>query len=245
MGPYRDEAIVLRTQKLGEADRIITLLTRSHGKVRAVAKGVRRTTSRLGARVEPFMRTDMQLHPGRSLDIVTQVDTTAAYGAVICEDYELYTAGSAMLETADRVVDAEHEPARAQFQLLAGALSALSGRAHGAASICDSYILRALAAAGWAPSLDACVRCGAPGPHHWFSVAQGGVVCEECRRPGAVAIQPSTGILLAALLTGDWPVVDCADARSRGEASGIVAAYSQYYLERSLRSLPLVERSRL
>ena len=72
---YRDEAIVLRTQKLGEADRIITLLTRSHGRVRAVAKGVRRTTSRFGSRLEPFSHVDVQLAEGRSLDVVTQAET--------------------------------------------------------------------------------------------------------------------------------------------------------------------------
>ena len=75
MSLYRDEAIVLRTHKLGEADRIVTLLTRSHGKVRAVGKGVRRTSSRFGSRLEPFMHVDLQLSTGRNLDIVTQAET--------------------------------------------------------------------------------------------------------------------------------------------------------------------------
>src|SRR5437764_10795101 len=79
---YRDEAVVLRTQKLGEADRIITLLTRRHGRVRAVAKGVRRTGSRFGSRVEPFMQVDLQLHEPAgnrpsALDLVTQAETIA------------------------------------------------------------------------------------------------------------------------------------------------------------------------
>ena len=99
MSLYRDEAVVLRTQKLGEADRIVTLLTRQHGRVRAVGKGVRKTMSRFGARLEPFMYIDVQLHVGRSLDIVTQVETIGAYGAPIVSDYARYTAGSAMLET--------------------------------------------------------------------------------------------------------------------------------------------------
>src|SRR3954465_1678335 len=77
---YRDEAVVLRTQKLGEADRMVTLLPRRHGRVRAVAKGVRRTGSRFGARVEPFMQVDLQLHEGRSLDTVTQAETIAPFG---------------------------------------------------------------------------------------------------------------------------------------------------------------------
>jgi DNA repair protein RecO (recombination protein O) len=71
---YRDEAVVLRTQKLGEADRIVTVLSKSHGKFRAVAKGVRRTASKFGSRLEPFMVADMQFYVGRSLDTVTQAE---------------------------------------------------------------------------------------------------------------------------------------------------------------------------
>ena len=100
---YRDEAVVLRTQKLGEADRIVTLLTRHHGRVRAVAKGVRRTGSRFGARVEPFSHVDLQLYEGRSLDTVTQAETLEPYGERIAADYGRYTAGTAVLETAERL----------------------------------------------------------------------------------------------------------------------------------------------
>src|SRR3954462_7376084 len=95
---YRDEAVVLRTQKLGEADRIVTLLTRRHGRVRAVAKGVRRTGSRFGARVEPFMQVDLQLHEGRSLDTVTQAETIAPFGERIAADYCRYTPRNALAQ---------------------------------------------------------------------------------------------------------------------------------------------------
>src|SRR4051795_1729224 len=84
---YRDEAVVLRVHKLGEADRIVTLLTRRYGRVRAVGKGVRRTTSRFGARLEPFSHVDIQMHLGRSLDVVTQVESLHAYGERIVDDY--------------------------------------------------------------------------------------------------------------------------------------------------------------
>ena len=87
MALYRDTGVVLRVQKLGEADRIITLLTQRHGKVRAVAKGVRRTTSRWGARLEPFNHVDVQCYTGRSLDVVTQAQTVDAFGAGIIADY--------------------------------------------------------------------------------------------------------------------------------------------------------------
>src|SRR5919107_1806201 len=108
---YSDEAIVLRTHKLGEADRIITLLTRQHGRVRAVAKGVRRTTSRWGSRLEPFTHVDLQLAEGRSLDTITQAETIEPFAAGLGGDYERYTAGTVMLETADRLVTEGGQPA--------------------------------------------------------------------------------------------------------------------------------------
>ncbi|WP_418276538.1 DNA repair protein RecO [Isoptericola jiangsuensis] len=239
---YRDEAIVLRTHKLGEADRIITFLTRENGKVRAVGRGVRRTSSRFGARLEPFMMVDLQLHTGRSLDSVTQVETIGAFAGPISADYGLYTAGAAMLEAADRLVATEHEPSVQQYWLLVGALRALSARTHAPGLVLDSYLLRGLAVAGWAPSFADCARCGEPGPHHAFSVAQGGAVCPRCRQPGSAAPAPQTFTLLSALLAGEWDVADAAEPRHRSEASGLVAAYSQYYLERTLRSLRMIER---
>jgi DNA repair protein RecO len=80
---YRDEAIVLRTQKLGEADRIITMLTKEHGRIRGVAKGVRRTMSKFGARLEPGSHVDIQLHTGRTFDTITQVEALMNYGEEI------------------------------------------------------------------------------------------------------------------------------------------------------------------
>ena len=100
MPTYRDHAVVLRTHKLGEADRIITLLSRSHGKVRAVARGVRRTSSKFGGRLEPFSHVDVQFANGRSLDVVTQVETLHAYDGPLRLDYGAFTAGQAMLEAA-------------------------------------------------------------------------------------------------------------------------------------------------
>ena len=102
MGLYRDDGIVLRTQKLGEADRIITVLARRTGRIRAVGKGVRRTKSRFGARLEPFTHVDLQLYTGRSLDVITQAETMRAYGEPLSGDYPRYTSGVAMLETAER-----------------------------------------------------------------------------------------------------------------------------------------------
>lgn len=239
---YRDDAIVLRTHKLGEADRIVTLLTRHHGKVRAVAKGVRRTSSRIGARMEPFMLADVQLYEGRSLDVVSQVEMREPYARRIAADYQLYTAATAMVETADKLVDHEKEPAYPQFRLLHGALGALSRREHDPGLVLDSFLLRSLAIAGYAPSFDECASCGKPGPHRAFAIAEGGAVCEQCRPPGSAAPSPETFALLGGLLEGSWEVAEASASRHRREAAGIVAAYAQYHLEKKVRSLPLVDR---
>lgn len=239
---YRDEAVVLRTQDLGEADRIVTMLTRSFGRVRAVAKGVRRTSSRFGARLEPFSVIDVQLHTGRSLDIVTQVETLAPHGRSICADYAQYTTAMAMTETAERLTEVEKEPATQQYLLLVGGLRALVERRHASTLVLDSYLLRSLSIAGWAPSFTDCARCGVGGPHRAFAVGHGGAVCAGCRPPGSAAPAPETFALLAALLSGDWMLADASDGRERREASGLVAAYLQWHLERSVRSMRLVER---
>jgi len=242
---YRDEAVVLRNQRLGEADRIITVLTRSHGRLRAVAKGVRRTSSRIGARVEPFAHVDLQLATGRSLEVLTQVQTISLLRDAIALDYDRYTAGSAMLETAERLTAEEGEPAPAQYVLLVGALRALAAGDREARLVLDSYLLRALAVAGYAPSFTDCALCGEPGPHRWFAVA-GGMVCTDCRRgTGSSVAAPSAAAveLLGALLAGDWPAANASGSPERREASGLVGSYLSWHLERGLRSLPLVHRS--
>jgi DNA repair protein RecO (recombination protein O) len=242
MPVYRDEAVVLRTQKLGEADRIVTLLTRRHGRVRAVAKGVRRTGSRFGARVEPFMQVDLQLYEGRSLDTVTQAVTLEPYGDVIARDYGRYTAGTAVLETAERLTAEEREPALRLYLLVVGALRALAESPHAPTLVLDAFILRAMAIAGYEPVLDACARCDVPGPHGFFAVPLGGLVCRDHRPPGAVSVSATSLGLMAALLSGDWTVADGADERTQRDTSGVVAAYLQWHLEHGLRSLRLVER---
>ena len=246
MPTYRDEAVVLRTHKLGEADRIITLLSRRHGKIRAVAKGVRRTSSKFGGRLEPFSHIDAQSATGRTLDVVTQAVTLHAYTEPLGGDYTAYTTGQVILETADRLVAEEREPSLQQFLLLVGALNALTaGTSDGprpATMIMDAYLLRAVAVAGWAPSLFDCARCGAPGPHEAFNPQAGGMVCRRCRPPASALPPPAVLAYLAALLTGDWPATREVDQRAQRQASGLVSAFANWHLERGLRSLTHVDR---
>ncbi len=254
---YRDDGIVLRTQKLGEADRIITVLGRSTGRVRAVAKGVRRTKSRFGARLEPFTHVDLMLHPGRSLDVITQAEVIRPYGEPLAGDYPRYTAGVAMLETAERFTPVEKEPALRQLLLLIGGLRALVGKEHDPRLVLDAFLLRSLAVAGYAPVLEECARCGAPGNGRdsagngratgatrlpAFAVAAGGMMCAACRPPGAASPAAGTVTLMLALLRGDWESADRSERRHQVECSGLVAAYLQWHLEHSIRSLRHVER---
>ena len=235
MPTYRDEAVILRTHKLGEADRIVTMLSRRHGKVRAVAKGVRRTSSKFGARLEPFMVADVQLYQGRSLDIVQQAESLGSYGTDIAAHYDRFTAANAMVETADRLSDAEATPD--QYLLLVGGLRALSRGEHVARSILDSYLLRVMSLSGWAPSLDECARCGTPGPHSRFVAQLGGVVCQNCAPAGSPRVAEKTLALLRSLIAGEWDVIDSAAPADTAAASGLVSAYAQWHLERGIRSL--------
>jgi DNA repair protein RecO (recombination protein O) len=249
---YRDEAVVLRVHKLGEADRIVTLLTRRHGRVRAVGKGVRRTTSRFGARLEPGSHIDVQIYSRqapeqrtigshRGLDVVQQTESIGAYGAQLATDYSRWTAVSAVCETAERLTD-EGEPALRLFLLVVGALKALVAREHDPGLVLDAFFVRAAALSGWEPALGECAKCSTPGPHAAFNVAAGGAVCADCRPAGSARPQPETFALMAALLGGDWVRADGATSSARREASGLIAAHLQWHLERGLRSLPLVDR---
>jgi DNA repair protein RecO (recombination protein O) len=216
--------------------------------VRAVAKGIRRTSSRFGARLEPASYVDVQWYTrqptgGGGLDIVTQVETISPYGTQLATDYPRYTAATAVLETAERLAAAEGEPPLRLYLLLVGALRALTAREHEPGLVLDAFLVRSMSVAGWEPALTRCARCGAAGVHRAFSVPAGGAVCPRCRPAGAVTPRPDTLHLLRALLVGDWPAPDATAPPVRREASGLIAAHLQWHLEHSLRSLPLVERT--
>jgi len=228
---YRDDGVVLRVQKLGEADRIITLLTRREGKVRAVGKGVRRTTSKFGSRLEPFGHIDVQLYTGRTLDIITQVESIRAVR-------RRNRRGLSALHGRDgdpgdrRPVDRGPRAGAAALLLLVGALRALSTGEHAPSLVLDAFLLRAMSLSGWEPVLDDCARCGTAGEHRAFSVPAGGVVCSGCRPGGAAAVSVAAMTLMRALLRGDWFTAEISEPAARRDASGLVAAHLQWHLER-------------
>ena len=241
MPTYRDDAIVVRTHLLGESDRIVTLLGRSRGKIRAVAKGIRKTTSRFGARLEPFNQVDAMLYEGKSLDIIQQAESLGSHSQAIGKDYGKYTCAMVMVETADKLTDHDYQPSH--YSLLLGGLRALAAGDHDSSLIVDSYLLRALALAGWSPSLELCAFTGDVGDHSAFAVSLGGVVSDEVAPPGSPRLRAGAKALLQSLLEGDWPVAEASDARTRSQVSGLIAAYTQYHLERHVKSLVHLDRT--
>lgn len=232
---YRDEAIVLRTWNLGEADRVISLLTKTSGKVRAVAKGVRKTSSKFGSRLEPYSHIDVQLAEGRgSLDVVTQVEMLHA--PLLGLNYDRFTAAEVLVEGAERLIPEDRSPASAQYRLLLGGLVALAKPEMQTIAVVDSYLLRALAIDGQAVVLQQCAECGGGGAY-WFSPQRGGVVCVNCRPPSSSRVETAETAHLSALFVGDWDTVRTAEAPMVRKCHRLVTAYASWHLERSLRSL--------
>ena len=244
MGLYRDQGVVLRTIRLGEADRIVTLVTAGHGKVRAVAKGIRKTKSRFGARLEPVTHVACLFYEGRELDIVTQAETVEPYRAVR-DDLDRLSRATAMLEAVDQVTQ-EREPNHQVYRMLVGALGALAGPDVTLPLIVPAFFLKLLAAEGVAPVLDRCASCGtaaasAVGGLVAFDLAQGGALCRTCRR--GVAVSPEALALLRLILGGGLnealrqPV-----SGASWEVEHLAAQAMEYHLERRLRSLHVLDR---
>ncbi|HEY8339769.1 MAG TPA: DNA repair protein RecO [Egibacteraceae bacterium] len=242
MGLYREQGVVLRSYKLGETDRIVHVLTPGRGKVRAVAKGVRRPGSRFGGRLESFSHVDLQLYEGRNLDVVNQAELITSFAAVR-EDFALSACASVLAEAADRVAQ-EHERNVGLFLLLLDGLRALSRRPPHPSLIVDAYLLRLASIAGYHPYLEACASCGAPGPHAVFAISAGGLLCDACAPREAQPMPPAVLDLLTAFVGAEWDALPAvaADARSRRSAGALVSSFVTYHLGRPLRSMDLVPR---
>jgi DNA repair protein RecO (recombination protein O) len=194
---YRDSGVVLRTYKLRESDRIVVLMTEQHGKVRAVARGVRKGSSKFGGRLEPLSHIALLLNEGRELDSVSQVESIDAFRSVR-EDYDRMSSGIAMLEAVDQIAQ-EREPNPKLYQMLVGALRTLAARP--APLLVPSFYWKVLAAAGVHPQLEVCVSCDEPEGLVSFDLFDGGVQCRACRR--GVPISPSALGLMRRILGGD------------------------------------------
>jgi len=243
MPPYKEQGIVLRSVKLGEADKIVSILTQGSGKVRGVAKGIRKTTSRFGGRLEPFTHVNLMLYRGRgALDTITQVEIIAPHRN-IRDDLGLFAAGETMLEAVDKVAEEHERNVRLALLLLSG-LRALDARPADPAAVAESFLLKLLSLSGFHPALTACAVCGSADVRLW-SAGLGGAVCPSCTDHEAAAVEPATLALLAHLATVDLidaGVVLDADERTRRRARSLLFGFTEYHLERRMKSVPMLVR---
>lgn len=231
MGFRHDQGIVLRTYPFGEADRIVVLLSPNRGKVRAVAKGVRKTKSRFGGRLEPFTQVDLVLYEGRDLDTITQVEVIEAFPRMR-GDLDRVLAAGAMVELIDALAQENESSVRA-FLLLQRSLRVLEGAAFHP-DLLTSFLLKAADVAGLAVALEGCAGCGTRAGLHRFAFAAGGVLCDRCRTPGAVVLRAGLTGYLAALASAPLDALPEAQPGLTGDALGVVRRFLEHHLERGL-----------
>jgi DNA repair protein RecO (recombination protein O) len=256
---YRTTGIVLRRTDFGEADRLLTVLTPGRGKLRMIAKGARKPSSRKSGHVELFSHTQFQVAVGRELDIVTQAETIEPYRplreALLPTTYAYYVA-----ELADAFT-AERDASRPIFDLVCDALGwineaaaegALAGRDPAAAlsQAARYYELHLLGLAGYQPQLFVCVNCKKTLEErvNYLSPADGGVLCNECGydRVGTAELSINAQKVLRFLQTHDW--AHCRLLRlspaTRRTLERRLGDYITYYLERRLKSVDFLYRLR-
>jgi DNA repair protein RecO (recombination protein O) len=232
---FRDRGVVLRTIRLGEADRIVTLVTEQHGKVRAVAKGVRRTTSKFGSRLEPLSHVALLGWQGRGdLDIINQVEVIDTH-RVVREDLDRMSAAMVMLEVVDQVAQERHSNPRL-YEMLVGGIAALSER--NSPMVAPAFLLKVLVLEGAAPVLDVCVSCGEEdaGLLVAFDLVEGGVLCRSCRR--GRPLSPDGLVLLRRTLGGDLAgVLQETRSATTDEVTALATEAMEAHLDRRLRSV--------
>ncbi len=231
---FADDAIVLRTYTSGEADRVAVLWTREHGKLRVLAKGARKTSSRLGGSLETLAHVGVDLVQGRGERFVVRHVVHRERYATLRADYDRIAAGYAVVEVVN-AIPAEDVADEGIFELLRRVLVALDDASFHPGLVPASFFLRLLAYDGSAPVLDACVNCGRGESLVAFDAATGGVLCSQCRsgRPissDALALMRriTGGDLAAVLRAGDEP--------GAGEVASLAQEAVELHFGRRLRA---------
>ncbi len=231
MATFRDEGVVLRTIRLGEADRIVTLATPEHGKVRAVAKGVRKPKSRLAGRLEPLTYVKVMCWRGRDLDVVNQVEALDHFKA-IREDLDRVPVAMTMLEVVDHLA-LERQPMEDLFRMLVGALRTLDERPSPA--LLGAFLWKLLALEGVGPSIERCARCAETAELVAFDPGEGGFLCRSCRRGEAVGAD--TLSLIGSILNGGLKgALELPPSRATAESERLATLATEYHLDRRVRS---------
>lgn len=228
---------MLRTHKLGEADRIVSFITERHGKVRAVAKGVRKTKSRFGARLEPTSHVALQLYEGRELDIVTQAESVDHFRAIRA-DLDRLTRAVSMLEAVDQLAQ-EREPNAQLYRMLLGGLRTLAAR--DSALVLAGFFWKLLALEGFRPITEACAVCMTTDDLVAFDIGEGGMVCRSHRR--GIAVSPGAVELLQQILGGQLAMaLDQPPSAATVELDHLATRAMEHHIERRLRSVGLLDR---
>jgi len=233
----RDEAVVLRTYRLGESDRIVVFWGRESGKMRSIAKGVRKPGSKIGGGLEPLAHVDVYLAQGRGdLRIVRQATHRSRF-AVVKASFDRINAGYAIVEAVD-AIPADDVPDEAIFTMLVRALETLDREEFFPTLVPAAFFLKLLAHDGSEPVVDFCVNCQSPGPLVAFDAANGGTTCAQCRTGRSLSAGALS--LLRRLCGGDLASVL---REENPPAGGEVAALAQESLERHFGKRLKVARS--
>ena len=245
---FTTEAVVLRQSDIGEADRLLWLLTPQRGVIRATARGSRKPASKLGGHIDLLCYVKLSMREGRELHSVSQADTIDAFRAVRTDIGRL-SRGLYMAELAQRV-SVEDAPAPAVFQLLIKSLQWLTDTEN-ADTLVRWFALRLLTVTGFKPEFGACAECGDeldPGDHV-FSAERGGLICPQCRSQGSDVLQPanlSTIKVLRHLARSDFPMVSALNIGSeeRRQTERILRSHTNTVVDRSVRSSAFLDEVR-
>jgi DNA repair protein RecO (recombination protein O) len=234
---YRDTAVVLRTYKLGEADRIVVLFGQEHGKVRAVAKGVRKTKSRFGSRLEPLSHVKVLMHRGRQLDVVSQAESVDGSHLAL-GDLDRTTQGLALVEAVELLAP-DKEPVPQLYQMLVGALRTLGTTS--SPMVVPAFYMKVLASEGVRPELDLCVSCGDDTTLVAFDFDHGGMLCRSCR--SGTPVSPAALDVLRLMLGGRLnDVLAMETSPISSEVSHLATHAFEHHIERRLRAVAMFER---
>lgn len=235
---YRDVAVVLRTYKLREADRIVVLQTSDHGKVRAVAKGIRKSGSKFGARLEPMSHVRVLLYRGRELDIVSQAETVESL-APLFSSLDRASQGVAALEAVDQLT-VEPEPNPQLYRMLVGVLRTIATCP--GPLVVPAFFWKLLAAEGYRPEINHCVRCGETEQLVAFDIHQGGVVCRSCR--SGATLSPAALALMRDILGGRLnEALDAPESPVTHEVAALATHAFEHHIERRLRAVAMFEKA--
>ena len=233
MSIRHDQGIVLRGYPFGEADRVVVIISPNHGQVRAVAKGVRRTRSRFGGRLEPLTHVDLVLYQGRNLATVTQAAVIEAFPR-LRQDLDAVMVAGTMAEAVGKVV--VEEPSHRIFLLLLRGLRALEEGA-GGMDLLASFLLKLSGAIGQAPALEHCAACGAGNRLGRFSMAGGGLICERCDAGGTFRLRAGLTEHLVRLSAADLSGFTTPDSNLATDAAGLARRFIEYHIESGLAGL--------